>query len=218
MEPAPKRARLENPTGMFFVPEGVSTSHVEEAVKNKIRLGEFVELNRLLRSIGDAQVANNASLSIRDGRIELNPRGRPIDTFEKFFDAFLVFMTVRGKHYPEEYPGMLKHFDTVKRLCYQRKAGIQYDRQFRTMKADYPQLPWSQFMPELVSESSQQRPSAGAQFRGNFNRPVQNMGSRRQLVCAQFNRGFCTYGHQCRFRHECKQCGSRYHTIKSCRQ
>ena len=124
-------------------------------------------------------------------------------------------MTIRGKYFPEEYPGMLKHFDTVKRLCYQQKAGIQYDRQFRTMKADFPQLPWSQFMPELVFEPSLNRQFFGKP-RQNFNRS--SFAGRRQLPgsCDKFNGGFCSFGSQCKFRHACSSCGSRQHTAKGC--
>ena len=44
MTPAPKRARVSDivTPGMFFVPEGPATSHVEESVKTKIRLGNLL--------------------------------------------------------------------------------------------------------------------------------------------------------------------------------
>ena len=211
--------------GMFFVPDGPPTSHVEESVHNKIRLGEFVEMNRLVRSIGDAKVTDEASLIIRDGRMELNTRGKPIDRFEKFFDAFVIFMTIRGRSFPEEYPGMLKHFETVKRLCYQGKAGIHYDRQFRTMKADYPQLSWSQYMPEFVNEHQVRFPQpsrpgfsfAQPQARGGLGRG-QSTNSRKpsQNPCHRFNTSICSYN-PCRFRHVCQKCGSQQHAAKFCR-
>ena len=229
MAPAPKRLRTNvTNAGMFFVPEGPSTSHVEESVKTKIRLGEFIELNKLVKSLGDNRTASEASFLIRDGRVELNTRGKPIDRFEKFFDAFIVFMTIRGKHYPEEYPGMLKHFDTVKKLCYQGKLGLEYDRQFRAMKADYPQLSWSQFMPEFVTETAVEGrpvhsfrskqvflPRHGSNIAMRMPQNAVRQGTRQQNPCWQFNEGLCAYK-SCKFMHTCRKCGASNHGAKYC--
>lgn len=213
----PKRPRVAEPSsssGMFFVPNGPSVSHVEESTKSKIRLGEFVELSKLTRVLGEGRSSGEAVLSIRNGLVEVTPRGKPVDKFEKFLDAFIVFMTIRGRYFPNEFPGMLKHFETVKKLCYQGKCGLQYDRQFRTLKADFPELSWSQFMPEFVSEPTGfvRQASAPRVFRQAVGR-----GSVDQKPCYQFN-GPGGTNQNCRFRHVCRICGSNQHKMNFCKQ
>ena len=92
----------------------------------------------------DGQYEDEQVLAIKDGSISLVEKhdAKVIATFSKFFDAFVVYMAIRGAAFPNEYLGMLRHMEIVKKLISQGNDGILYDKQFRIMRGNMPQLYW----------------------------------------------------------------------------
>ena len=198
---------------IFFIPSGPMTSHVPEKTQNKIRAGSYVMLSKLLYD--DGQYEDEQVLAIKDGSISLVEKhdAKVIATFSKFFDAFVVYMAIRGAAFPNEYLGMLRHMEIVKKLISQGNDGILYDKQFRIMRGNMPQLYWGQFMAELVTRKTQQGPSSGQFFRPGG---TANNDKSTNATCRFFNsEGSCTRK-ACRYKHECSFCHKKSHGQHKC--
>mgnify|MGYP001800788717 FL=1 len=78
------------------------------------------------------------ALALKDGTISIVDKhdSKSITSFSKFFDAFVVYMAIRGAAYPSEYLGMLRHMEIVKKLIGQGNDGIMYDKHFRIMRGN----------------------------------------------------------------------------------
>lgn len=192
-----------NKIGMFAAPNEPLTDHVDSKLRKKVIKGEYVELSKLFRK--DAAQTTTQVFSLENGSLQLKDNEKKISSFGMWLDCFLVFMTIRGKKYPEEMLGMLKHVETVKRLSYQGFDGTAYDIRFRHMKATYGSLPWGQYMPEIISIPAKQGTSKPNNFGGKG-------------FCRFFNDGFCTRRERCNYRHVCSKCKSPSHGAKQCRQ
>ena len=79
----------------------------------------------------------------------------------------MIYMAIRGKSHPQEYPGILRYVEIVKNLFAQHCDGISYDRRFRMMRADNPNMPWSCYMAELVVRKPSQNPQDNPRPRSN---------------------------------------------------
>ena len=90
-----------------------SVSHVSEKVVSKIKRGELVDMAKLLRKDKPHDSEQLLSLS-SDGLIQLAEKSVPITSFYKWMDAFLVFMSIRGRYFLHEFQGMLRHVELVK--------------------------------------------------------------------------------------------------------
>lgn len=196
---------------IFFIPSGPMTSHVPEKVQNKIRAGSYVMLSKLLYD--DGQHDDEQVLALKDGTISLVEKhdSKAITSFSKFFDAFVVYMAIRGAAYPSEYLGMLRHMEIVKKLIGQGNDGIMYDKQFRIMRGNMPQLYWGQFMAELVcrKQSWQQQP-------GQKTSTGNNDFKSGNLTCRYFNSESSCTRKSCRYRHECSICHKKSHGQHKC--
>ena len=119
----------------FSVPCEPSVSHVSEKVVSKIKRGELVDMAKLLRKDKPHDSEQLLSLS-SDGLIQLAEKSVPITSFYKWMDAFLVFMSIRGRYFPHEFQGMLRHVELVKQVFSDNNDGSLYDYKFRAAKAD----------------------------------------------------------------------------------
>ena len=202
--------------GMFATPNEPLTDHVDSKVKKMITKGHYVEMSKLFRK--DVAQKTSQVFSFENGSLQLKDTSeRKINSFGVWLDCFIVFMTIRGKKYPDEMIGMLKHLETVKRLGLQGFDGIAYDCRFRHMKANYGSLPWGQYIPEIVSTL---KPSFGKPNSGTMNKNSGNsQGSASNgntKVCRFFNSGSCMKRDRCDFKHVCSKCNSFNHGANSC--
>ena len=186
---------------MFATPNEPLTDHVDTKLKKKIAKGQF----RRDTAQSSAQVFSleNGALKLKDGD------EKKVRSFGIWLDCFIVYMTIRGKKYPDEMLGMLKHMETIKRLNSEGFDAIAYDIRFRHMKATYGGLPWGQFMPESISVASR------LPMRSNFNpstAPI-NRG-----ICNFFNLNGCNKRDRCTFKHICSKCNVFGHGANSCKK
>ena len=192
-------------TSLMFEP---SVSHVSSKMVDKIRLGKLVDMGKLVRK--DSMAEDAGTLTLKDGKIEISEQAVPITSFYKWLDPFVVFMSIRGRFWPNEFQGMLRHIELVKQVFADGNDGSLYDYSFRARKADFQTLPWGQFMPELVRPAS--KPSAkgkGPQKQGQRQKPT------KTAKCNFYNFGVCTRK-SCPYVHSCLGCHEAGHGMSAC--
>ena len=204
--------------GMFATPNEPLTDHVDSKTKKKVIKGQYVELNKLFRR--DVSQASNQVLSFENGSLQLKDDGsKKIWSFSMWLDCFIVYMTIRGKKFPDEMMGMLKHVETVKRLSTTGFDAIAYDIRFRHMKANYGALPWGQYLPEIVSVAK----PAKKPFERSKSTPFQSQVQSNQSsgfsrgICRFFNAGSCSKN-PCNFKHVCSKCQAGGHNASQCKK
>ena len=196
---------------VYLSSDAPATSHVPQKLKLQIVNGEYVELSKLFRS--DAPLEQDQVLVVKNGilKFDATPKKTDIYSFSRFFDCFSIFMTIRGNAFPREFPMMLKHLETVKKLFSQGNDGGLYDKRFRMAKADNPHLPWGMFMAEFVAarQSSEPTKTQSQATRGS------GQSSSNPKSCFYFNSGKCTRS-SCKFPHICSVCKDNSHGKSIC--
>ena len=208
---------------MFVTQQGPNISHVSSKLQRKIQQNQYIDLAKLYRH--DNPFEKEPVFTImKNGHLKIlsQPKNNDIYSFSRFLDCFMIYMTIRGKSHPQEYPGMLRYVEIVKNLFAQHCDGISYDRRFRMMRADNPNMPWSCYMAELVVRKPSQYPQDNPRPRSNtptIPPPSSTPGSPKQsgkpYYCHFFNSGKCTRP-VCKYPHMCSVCGERTHGKKTC--
>lgn len=200
----------------MLMPTAPHISHVPKKIKEKIQAGEYVELYKLYRMDNVNESEPVIVVKGMDLKLSSKPKNNEIFTFSRFFDCFVVFMTIRGQVFPNEYPTMLRHLEIVKMLNGQGCDGILYDKQFRIMKADYPSLVWGYYMAELVVRKQEvSKGFSGANSAGFTG--IGNTQQKHPSTCNYFQQGKCTRT-ACKFKHECSMCHNKSHGRSTCRK
>ena len=187
-----------------------SVSHVSEKLVAKIRMGKLVDVGKLLRKDGVGE--ESGVLTLTDGKIEVAEQAVVITSFYKWFDAFIVYMSIRGRYYPAELQGMLRHMELVKQVFHSGMDGASYDYLFRARKADFPSIPWGQYMPELARTQKPQSKSKSQQGPG---KQTYTKTGRNQNQCNFFNFGKCSRK-ACPYAHTCFACKRPDHGVMNC--
>lgn len=204
---------------MFINQQGPNISHVPSKLQRKIQLNQYVELGKLFRPDNPYEKESVFTIQ-RNGSLKIvsQPKTNDIYTFSRFIDCFIVYMAIRGKSHPQEYPGMIKYVETIKGLFAQQCDGILYDRRFRMMRADNPNVPWSCYMAELVVRKPQQIPYEFNNANSQSNQNQQIITAPKQpgkLFCHFYNSGKCSRT-SCRYPHVCGICFDKNHTKRTC--
>lgn len=204
---------------MFSVPNEPLTSHVDAKVIKAIRKGKYIDIGKLKRKDVEKSGFDEQVIMLEDGALKIkDPTALKIVNFGPWLDVFLIYMTIRGKQFPGEMLGMLKHIETVKRLCAEGCDGMVYDQRFRQLKANFGAIPWGQFMPEFVTV---RKPGFNFVTRNDRNMsrnfiPSNMSRNNMPMFCKYFNTGNCRQGNKCSFKHLCSLCRSHTHGAKQC--
>lgn len=198
-------ARL--PGAMPLVPR---TAHVDSRMRKKIRKGEFVNFRSLLDKRWRPRRVRNKREG--DHFEEADEDNLPI---LQWIDAYIVYMSVYLEFFPGKTQGMLRHMQIVKRMCSTRKDGVEYDTQFRRLKAQHSYIEWGEFLPELASEIDQ--PWTSPRYRqGRWSGRSRRPFVRNKRVCYRFNsKEGCRVEH-CSYSHKCGKCMSADHPSYRC--
>ena len=216
LQPNNGMTAIENSyTPYLLASDAPHTSHVPSKIKLKIIQGEYVELSKLFRP--DNPQEKDQVLIVKDGQLKFDSTIKKTDifSFNRFFDCFLVYMTIRGKACPNEFPSMLKHLETVKRLFFQNCDGTLYDKRFRLMRADNPRVPWGCYMAEFVSKRAHMDAKGPSSASHYHHRAPSYKPSNAGRPCMYFNQSKCTRT-GCKFTHTCSKCGSPSHGSSKC--
>ena len=214
-------------TGLSFMVPCVQeplTGHVSLKLKEAIQQGQFVELGKLSRDTGCPQTGERSKgrrLTLLDGDLVVEDESSPVTSFYRWFDCFIVFTTIRGRSHPAELIPMSAHMEHIKSLFAQSKDGAAYDKQFRILRADCPNLPWGMYMPQLIvdkpayarKQTPRQSPAAAPAKQASAP-STKPRGENRGRYCHSFNKAACTRD-SCVFMHKCWHCDGR-HAGKDC--
>ena len=209
--------------GMAGLPAMVNIGHIPETVRTAIRSGSYVDMGKLLPKPSKQEgPGSGQTLKLVDGKIQAMEDTQVVGSFFQWVGAWAHFMTIRGQAYPHELIPMIAYQDTIRSLASQGKDAIGYDIQFRAKRADFPQLSWGSFMPQMVADK---KSAAGTGTSSVSKSRQPEHQSRRPYsgspsgVCRNFNspQGSSCSSRDCRYRHVCSMCQGK-HQVKDCKK
>lgn len=204
------------------VPPIPRTGHVSQQLQKQIRKGEFVKFESLLTDQpGSKQPKFRVNLETGSfDKVEDKQRL----TFYQWINAFTIYMSIRIQGRPDETQGLLRHMQIVQQLQTQGKDAIGYDRQFRLLKVQHPNIQWGEYFAEIVDSlplTTQMYPvgqpgKIGYRKSRPFSTPFRYSDNNKS-ACYAFNsqRG-CRFT-SCRYTHKCSSCGKIGHSVIDCK-
>ena len=200
-------------------------THVEVGLKQRIEVGAYVDLARLL--------PRNKVASEEDHRLEMVNKGgmsfwvpiadrelSAINSYIRWEQAFRVYMNVFAKVNPDRVTELLQYNHVIETaaVSYPWDNVYKYDREFRIHMGEHPQWNWGVILQQAwalyMKGSISTNPSQNQQsFKQN-----QGQGTPFRKTCFKYNRGKCTYGFRCKFDHRCGICGKPGHGAYNCRK
>ena len=123
---------------------------IDPKIKGKIWANQFVDLYQLLPNKKGQKIE---LMDNGDGLLTCKKTNSgSIRTFEKWLEAFHIFVAIYSSKYPKDTPSLMKHGTFVQRLSKQSgdEAALYYDENFRMWRQDNPEyLPWGHINTEL---------------------------------------------------------------------
>ena len=140
-----------------------------------------------------------------------------ITNFNKWEQAFRVFMNIFTKEYPDRVTELIQynHIIFTAAASYQWDNVYTYDKEFRAHMSNFPsrswavilQQAWTMYIKDRIRHNDQNAGRNGFGFGGN---------KRRKEECRHFNKGKCTAGLGCRYDQCCLECGKFGHGALIC--
>ena len=198
--------------------------HVEQSLRDRIKRGEFVELEKLLKRGKLSKSNDEQRLEIRnkDGVAYFTPstdRDTRINGIGRWDQAFRVYATIYSRANPTRAAEIRQYVDVIHRAAriFSWDNVANYDFVFRQLMAENPLRNWSKTYTQMwnltLCEPTNRLNHFGGQSGGKRRDTTQ--GS-RDGTCWRFNKGKCRYGQHCRFEHKCSYCGSHNHAAIHC--
>ena len=219
------------------------TSHVSTRDRQKIQLGKFVEFSALRPAKVSCKAVKKYTLNLEKGQFEHVEEEEHLSLYN-WYDAFIVFMSIRLEYAPEEAQGLLRHWQVVRGLQNRKKDGVYYDCQFRRLKEQHPDIVWGEYLAELVAEVpflsgsnikhgsyrnfNQHASGSGNEFRPFSRTPPVNTNDQKfkrafqpgrpPRFCFFFNLPRGCVNKNCAIPHKCRRCFKFGHSVQKCRQ
>ena len=125
--------------------------HIDQGLRDKIKKGEFVDLEKLLikhqgnrqKSSGKIEIVNREGSNKFD--LIQNEQEGKITNVNKWEQAFRLYATVYTKEHPHRSAEILQYMDTIHRAArtFNWEAVADYDFCFRQLMAEYPERSWA---------------------------------------------------------------------------
>ena len=214
--------QFDNDDDFFHV-----TCHVDNALKQKIQNGEYIELERLLpkpsggiESTDDGEVLELVS---RGGQTYFAPaRDRAkISNVCKWDQAFRVYAAIYSEANPNRSTEIWQYIYVIHKAAsvYNWDNVSFYDHTFRHLMASKPWRSWSKTYVQAWNLAMNE-PIAKNNFNtgkssGNLQRDVDH--DWRDDCCWKYNRNKCRRSN-CHYDHRCTYCGGWNHGFHNCRK
>ena len=221
---------LDNDDDFFHV-----TCHIDSAIKENIRNGEFVELEKLLpRERGS--VALNASgedfdfktflQAISRGgstylRLQLDNRDKKINSIRKWEQAFRVYAAIYTEAHPGRAAEIWQYVYTINTaaLSFSWDNVYYYDQTFRCLMEEKPWRSWSKTYTQGWNIAM--RDNIGMSHNRNYsNAPTVGPMKKKDWkdeCCWKYNKNKCK-NRNCSYDHRCTYCGGWNHGYYNCRK
>ena len=209
---------------------------VDRSLEDKILRGEYVDFALLLPD--NLYQSQTPEIQLRLDDSSSGPMGSPvtmvrkkkpvIDTFQKWLDAYMVYMLVLVTAYPRRALELIKYQQIISRAVTKFKglAWVSYDQQFRRRAAYDLSLSWDKVDLELwtVTFAGLAKPHCNVCSSPYHAEDVcpsadPNRKLRRsQTVCFDFNKSTGCRRRNCAYPHVCRRCHSSDHVVANCPQ
>ena len=200
------------------------TCHIDPSLRAKIRIGGFVELEKLLQKPEALlyKKQDRYQMSFIDGEqvwTQATDKSTKIDGIRKWEKAFRTYAAIYCESNPHRSVEILQYIESIndaaKKFSWEKVA--HYDFVFRHLQAERPHRNWGKtYMQMYVRMAGNE--SSIQQQQPNRKPDQQNSSGTRIRACFRFNKGHCGYGKDCRFEHMCSYCGSYNHCYLDCRR
>ena len=199
-------------------------SHVEETLKKKIIIFEYVDFGKLLSKKGSREDDNRMEIVNKNGMMFLSPvadrDNMRVSNYSRWEQAFRVYSNVLTTRFPHKSPELLQYNHTIHTaaMSYHWENVYSYDKEFRHHIARYPARSWSIILQQAWTMLLKDRLKNDNSYfqKGNF---AGKQNKRDKEPCRRFNRGRCSFGLSCKFDHRCSvpKCGKFGHGAHVCR-
>ena len=208
------------------------TSHLDDNLKGRIELGEFIDLDRLLPK-SRTQIMSDADQSMqqfvnRDGSVYWAPpvKESRITNIRQWEQAFRIFAAVYCNANPSRSTEIWQYVFVINTAAtsFAWENVYYYDITFRQLMARKPKRSWAKTYTQLWNLAMcDPLNKSGTSGGGNSNTYVSSDkggGSKhtswRDRCCWRFNRGNKCRKWNCKYDHRCKECGGYSHNYTNC--
>ena len=207
-----KQLNLQDPDEEYFH----IVCHVEQGLKDKIKKGQFVELERLIRKNRFSKQKERWQMGRdTDGTPMWEPcedKETKINNVYKWDQAFRVYATIYSQEHPSRAAEIWQYIESIhnaaKIYCWDNVAN--YDYCFRQLMNDNPDRSWAKPYLQMWTTTLCE-PYNRVQNRGESS----GKNNRFSNVCWKFNKHKCN-NPNCRYEHRCSYCGGTNHTSLTC--
>ena len=194
------------------------TCHLESTLVDKIRKGEFVELERLLNKalMDDKKDREERRLDTvsREGQtylVQRTDKESKITNFRKWDKAFRVYAMIYTEANPSRAAEVMQYIDIIANAAttFVWDNVAQYDYTFRKLMAKHPNRNWGRTCQQMWTIYMKEH---------NTKSQTQSSGKKslKEICCWKYNRRRCDKGSACRYEHRCSFCGSYSHVYLEC--
>ena len=203
------------------------TCHVETSVLERMKAGEFVDLEKILAKAVASQKKFNS-----ESKVELiNTEGQSfslttstpdrdckITNVRKWEKAFRIYAMVYSEANPTRAPEIMQYIDDIHSAAatFVWENVAVYDYMFRRLMAKHPNRSWGVTNTHMWTMYLKDHiPARGA----SFGSPATSASKQnwRDVACWRYNKNKCNKSAaECRFEHRCSFCGSFSHIYYGC--
>ena len=199
------------------------TCHVEESIKEKIRRGEFIELEKLLAKKQKFNERKERHLEFvnKDGHsylVQGEEKEGKIFSYRKWEQAFRVYAQIYSDANPHRCAEIWQYVDSIHSasVTFAWENVAMYDYDFRRLMAKKPQRCWAMTSTQLWTTYMRDHNSRNSNYNSN-NKTKWGPDGKDTTCCWKYNRNKCKRSAQnCRYAHKCSYCGSYSHIYLTC--
>ena len=193
-------------------------ANLDPSIRNKIINHEYVDFSQLIpKDRVYSQDDHRMELICKGGQTYFVPvsdrKTVGIHSLPRWEQAFRVFSNVYTKQFPH---GALELIQYNQVICTAAQSYVwenvyNYDKEFRLHLANFPQHNWGVILQQAWMLCLKVRICLDTGGRG---------GKTKKEACKRFNRGQCTAGLSCKYKHRCTvpECGKFGHGAHICRK
>ena len=195
-------------------------AHVDDNLKRKIELGQYVDFSKLLPSDRIATENDNRMVWVQEGGntflAPANQKGKEIQgitSFHRWEQSFRVFSDIYTRAHPDRASELIQynHVIGTAAATYTWENVYMYDCQFRIHMGKNPTRSWSIILQQAWAMYLKDKHRLSDSHRGSDRKL-------KREICWRFNGGKCTYGNNCKFDHRCGICNRFGHGAHNCRK
>ena len=194
--------------------------HVDKQLREKIKRGEFVELEKLLRK-------NKFSKPKEKWQMGRNAEGFPIwepcedkeckiTGIYKWDQAFRAYATIYSQDNPTRASEIWQYIESIHNAAkvYSWENVANYDYCFRQLMHDNPDRSWAKPYLQMWTTTLCEPNNRNHNYNNNNGRSEDKKNGGVK-ICWRFNKGKCHLTN-CRFEHRCSYCGGGNHAAINC--